>query len=106
MSLPTSTWGQESDANRIKKTYVKGYMDVSGGELSVHNTAFNVFKNTGDVAFRVDPQKFTVKDSDGSTVDVSLSYLIFLNTLVPTDGQAVSIPDKVKLLIQVEAVKQ
>ena len=98
MSLPTSTWGQESDANRIKKTYVKGYMDVSGGELSVHNNAFNVFKNTGDIAFRVDPQKFTVKDSDGSTVDVSLSYLIFLNTLVPTDGQAVSIPDKVKYI--------
>ena len=41
--LPTTTWGTESDANRIKKTYVKGYMDVSGGELSVHNTAFNVF---------------------------------------------------------------
>ena len=79
-SLPTSTWGTESDANRIKKTYVKGYMDVSGGELSVHNTAFNVFDSTGDATFRVNPQKFTVKDTTGTTVDVSLSYLIFLNT--------------------------
>ena len=97
-SLPTSTWGTESDANRIKKTYVKGYMDVSGGELSVHNTAFNVFDSTGDATFRVNPQKFTVKDSTGTTVDVSLSYLIFLNNLVPADGVAVSIPDKVKYI--------
>ncbi len=98
MSLPTSTWGLEADANRIKKTYVKGYMDVSGGELSVHNTAFNVFNSAGDGAFRVDPQKITVKDDTGQIVDISLSYLSFLNNLVPADGQAVSIPDKVKYI--------
>ena len=98
MSLPTSTWGLEADANRIKKTYVKGYMDVSGGELSVHNTAFNVFNSAGDGTFRVDPQKITVKDDIGQIIDISLSYLTFLNNLVPADGQAVSIPDKVKYI--------
>ena len=98
MPLPTSTWGLEADANRIKKTYVKGYMDVSGGELSVHNTAFNVFNSAGTGTFRVDPQKITIRDDAGQIVDISLSYLSFLNNLVPADGQAVSIPDKVKYI--------
>ncbi len=96
--FPTSTWGQETDANRIKKTYVKGYMDVSGGELSVHNTAFNVFNIDGSGVFRIDPRKITVNDDTGQEVDISLSYLTFLNNLVPADGQAVSIPDKVKYI--------
>jgi hypothetical protein len=99
--LPTTTWGTESDANRIKKTYVKGYMDVSGGELSVHNTAFNVFNSNGNGVFRMDPQKMTVNDSTGQEVDISLSYLTFLNVLVPPDGKAVSIPDKVKYIFTV-----
>ena len=99
--LPTTTWGTESDANRIKKTYVKGYMDVSGGELSVHNTAFNVFNSNGKGVFRMDPQKMTVNDSTGQEVDISLSYLTFLNVLVPPDGKAVSIPDKVKYIFTV-----
>jgi len=98
MPLPTSTWGTESDANRIKKTYVKGYMDVSGGELSVHNTAFNVFDDNGNGAFRMNPQKITVKDGVGQDVDISLSYLTFLNNLVPPDGVPISIPDKVKYI--------
>jgi len=97
-TLPTSTWGQETDANRIKKTYVKGYMDVSGGELSVHNTAFNVFNIDGSGVFRMDPRKITVNDDTGQEVDISLSYLTFLNTLVPVGGQAISIPDKVKYI--------
>ena len=97
MSLP-SPWGQETDANRIKKTYVKGYMDVSGGDLTVRNTAFNVLGNNDILAFRVDSKKFTILDSENNSVDVSLSYLSFLNNLVPADGQAVSIPDKVKYI--------
>ena len=100
-TLPTTTWGTESDANRIKKTYVKGFMDVSGGELSVHNTAFNVFNSDGSGVFRMDPQKMTVKDSTGQEVDISLSYLTFLNVLVPPDGLPVSIPDKVKYIFTV-----
>ena len=99
--LPTTTWGTESDANRIKKTYVKGYMDVSGGELSVHNTAFNVFNSDGNSVFRVNPRKITVKDDTGQEVDISLSYLTFLNNFVPVDGQAVSIPEKVKYIFTV-----
>ena len=98
MSLPTSTWGQESDANRIKKTYVKGYMDISGGELSINNTAFNIFKSNKDVAFRMDTQRFWVTDDDGSTVDISLSYLVLLKNLIGSDGNAVSIPDKIKYI--------
>jgi len=99
--LPTTTWGTESDANRIKKTYVKGYMDVSGGELSVHNTAFNVFNSDGNGVFRINPRKITVNDDTGQEVDISLSYLTFLNNLVPADGQAVSIPEKVKYIFTV-----
>ena len=101
-TLPTSTWGQEADANRIKKTYVKGYMDVSGGELSVHNTAFNVFNSDGNGVFRMNPRKITVNDDTGQEVDISLSYLTFLNTLVPPDGQAISIPEKVKYIFTSE----
>jgi len=97
-SLPTTTWGTESDANRIKKTYVKGYMDVSGGDLSVHNTAFNVFNSDGNASFRMNPQKITVKDGVGQEVDISLSFLTFLNNLVPPDGVPISIPDKVKYI--------
>lgn len=105
-TLPTSTWGQETDANRIKKTYVKGYMDVSGGELSVHNTAFNVFNIDGSGVFRMDPRKITVNDDTGQEVDISLSYLTFLNTLVPPDGQAISIPEKVKYIFTSEKETQ
>ena len=100
-SLPTTTWGTESDANRIKKTYVKGFMDVSGGELSVHNTAFNIFNSDGSGVFRINPRKITVNDDTGQEVDISLSYLTFLNVLVPPDGQAVSIPEKVKYIFTV-----
>jgi len=52
-------------------------MDISGGELSVHNTSFNVFNSAGDGTFRIDPRKITVKDDTGQIVDISLSYLTF-----------------------------
>ena len=73
-------------------------MDVSGGEFSVHNTAFNIFNSDGSGVLRITPRKITVKDDIGEEVDISLSYLVFLNSLVPPDGQAVSIPDKVKYI--------
>jgi len=83
MSLPISSFNSsDSSANKFRHTYVKGFVDISGGDLSLQNGAFNMFNGSSDIYFRVAGDHFTVSSYPSlQRVDVSLSSLIFLNSI-------------------------
>jgi hypothetical protein len=82
MSLPNSTFNTDLTANKLRQTYFQGYVDLSGGDLNIQNGNLNMFNGTSQVKFRVADDHFTVRSHpSGQAVDVSLSQLIFLNTI-------------------------
>lgn len=83
MSLPVSSFNAiDSSANKIRHTYVKGFVDISGGDLNLQNGALNMYNGQNSVYFRVYDNHFTVTSFPSlQRVDVSLSSLIYLNTI-------------------------
>ncbi len=82
MSLPASSFNTDNTANKLRQTYVQGYVDLSGGDLNIQNGNLNMYNGSTQVNFRVADDHFTVRSyPSGQAVDVSLSQLIFLNTI-------------------------
>ena len=83
MSLPVSNFNAvDSSANKLRHTYVKGFVDISGGDLSLQNGAFNMFRGSNNLYFGISGDHFTTTSYPSSQkVDVSLSSLIYLNTI-------------------------
>jgi hypothetical protein len=83
MSLPISSFNAvDSSANKLRHTYVKGFVDISGGDLSLENGAFNMYNGSNSVYFRIANDHFTATSYPSlQRVDVSLSSLIYLNTI-------------------------
>lgn len=83
MSLPVSNFNAtDSSANKFRHTYVKGFVDISGGDLTLQNGAFNMFNGSNSVYFRISGDHFTTTSYPSlQRVDVSLSSLIYLNTI-------------------------
>jgi hypothetical protein len=83
MSLPISSFNAvDSSANKLRHTYVKGFVDISGGDLSLENGAFNMYNGSNNVYFRIANDHFTATSYPSlQRVDVSLSSLIYLNSI-------------------------
>lgn len=83
MSLPISNFNAaDSSANKLRHTYVKGFVDISGGDLSLQNGAFNMYKGSNNLYFGISGDHFTATSWPSlQRVDISLSSLIFLNTI-------------------------
>ncbi len=83
MSLPVSNLNAvDSSANKLRHTYVKGFVDISGGDLHLQNGAFNMFRGSNNLYFGISGDHFTATSHPSlQRVDVSLSSLIFLNSI-------------------------
>ena len=83
MSLPVSSFNAtDSSANKLRHTYVKGFVDISGGDLSLQTGAFHMYKGSNNVYFGISGDHFTTTSWPSlQRVDVSLSSLIYLNTI-------------------------
>lgn len=83
MSLPVSNFNAaDSSANKLRHTYVKGFVDISGGDLSLQNGAFNMFCGSNNLYFGISGDHFTTSSFPSlQRVDVSLSSLIYLNNI-------------------------
>jgi hypothetical protein len=76
-----SGWGTNGNANRIKDTYIKGFLDISGGPLIVEKTSsLQIMAHDGDYPIlEFKPEFFTV--NTGGAFDVSYSALASLSVL-------------------------
>ena len=76
-----SGWGTNGSANRIKDTYIKGFLDVSGGSVIVEKTStLQIMAHDRDVPIlEFKPEFFTVNTT--SSIDVSYSALAALGIL-------------------------
>ena len=71
------SWGNDSNANRFKKSYIQGFLDVSGGNLIVQNSStIQVMSSSSatQVALTIRPDRFSVFTGQSS---YDISYVTF-----------------------------
>lgn len=77
-----SQWLDVSNsANKLRQTYIAGFLDVSGSRVSVRNNAPLELYGQGDVStphFSMNSEKATIYDGTATYYDVSLSKLIYV----------------------------
>jgi hypothetical protein len=97
MSLPSSTFNTDVSANKLRQTYVKGYVDISGGDLNIQTGNLNMYNGSTQVKFRIADDHVTVRSyPSNQAVDVSLSQFTYLNTIsVHVDNTLNSINQKI-----------
>ena len=94
-----SGWGTNGNANRIKDTYIKGFLDISGGPLIVEKTSsLQIIAHDSDnpvIEFK--SEYFTVNTT--SAIDVSYSALASLGLLgVSFEQSTAGIIERVKYI--------
>ena len=94
-----SGWGTNGNANRIKDTYIKGFLDVSGGPLIVEkSSSLQVMAHDSDhpvIEFK--PEYFTVTTT--SAIDISYSALAAIGFLgVSFENSTTDITNRVKYI--------
>jgi hypothetical protein len=93
------TWGTDGSANRIKNTYIKGYLDVSGGPLIIQKTSsLQIIKHDADEPIlEFKSEYFTVTTT--SAVDVSYSALAALGQLgISYENSTAEVTGKIKYI--------
>jgi len=94
-----SVWGTNGNANRIKDTYIKGFLDVSGGTVIVEkSSSLRIMSHDSDhPVLEFKPEYFTVNTT--SAVDVSYSALAALGVLgVSFEQSTVDITNRIKYI--------
>ena len=78
-----SRFNTDSSANKLRHTYVKGYVDISGGDLNLQNGTFTMYNGKTSSAYLSiqNDGRMWVTTTAGQLSDFSLSNLLFLNTL-------------------------
>ena len=71
------SWNSDSDANRFKKSYIQGFLDVSGGNVIVESSStIQVMSSefSGQAALMIKPDRFSVFTGQSS---YDISYVTF-----------------------------
>lgn len=104
-----SQWfDQSNNANKLRQSYVKGFLDISGGGVYIRSdNSLNLYTQADGVtpAFGMDATKYRVKgkgrssDAPGTYTDVSMNKLAYLLDLSDNvQDQIDYVVDKVKYL--------
>ena len=79
-----SRFNTDSSANKLRHTYVKGYVDISGGDLNLQNGAFTMYNGLSSSAY------FSIQNDgkfwvtyDGELTSISLENLKILKLAEP-----------------------
>jgi predicted acyltransferase (DUF342 family) len=96
-----SQWLDLSNAaNKIRQTYIKGFLDVSGGGIYLRNDmSLNFYDNTGSgtPAFSIKSDSMRIPDKFGVFYDVSVSQILCIKDLsVNLQSQLTSLVDRTK----------
>ena len=73
-----------NSANKIRQTYVQGFLDVSGGGIFLRNDmSLNFYDKTGSgiPKFSIKSDSMRIPDQFGVYYDMSVSQLLYLNNL-------------------------
>ena len=73
-----------NSANKIRQTYVQGFLDVSGGGVYLRNDmSLNFYDKTGSSTpkFSIKSDSMRIPDQFGVYYDMSVSQLLYLNNL-------------------------
>jgi len=78
-----SRFNTDSSANKLRHTYVKGYVDISGGDLNLQNGIFTMYNGkTSSAYFSIQNDgRMWVTTPAGQLIDLSLSQLALVNTI-------------------------
>jgi hypothetical protein len=91
-----------NNANKIKQSYFKGFIDVSGGSIYLRNDFSMNFYNSTDPEnpkFSIKSDKMHIYDGSRSYVDVSNAQLIYLkNVSEDIQAQFTSLANKTKYI--------
>ena len=101
--MSEEVWGTRPNSNRIKDTFVKGFLDVSGGSITVQKSStLRVIGYTDDPVIEFKPDHFSV--TTGSTFDISYSTLAALGALgVSFETSSEAIAGKVKFITSADS---
>lgn len=71
----------EASANRLRQTYIQGFLDISGGGIKLYNDVSINFYNVGSniPKFSIKSDSMRISDSFGTYYDLSTSQLLYLN---------------------------
>lgn len=90
------------NANKIRQSYFKGFIDVSGGGIYLRNDFSMNFYNSNDPVnpkFSIKSDKMHIYDGNSSYVDVSNTQLIYLkNVSGDIQTQLTSLANKTKYI--------
>ena len=74
----------DSSANKIRQTYVNGFLDISGGSISMRNNNPIHFYNASDSTvptFSIKSDVMSITNADGILTDLSLSKLLSMTDI-------------------------
>jgi cytoskeletal protein CcmA (bactofilin family) len=91
-----------NSANKLKNTYVRGILDVSGGGIYLRNDmSLNFYDKTGSTIpkFSINSEFMRIPDKFGAYYDLSISQLLYLNNLSSNiDSQFSNLVNKTKYI--------
>ena len=71
----------EASANKLRQTYIQGFLDISGGGIKLYNDISINFYDAGSniPKFSIKSDSMRIPDSFGTYYDLSTSQLLYLN---------------------------
>ena len=78
----TTVWLSDVSSNKLKQTYFRSFVDVSGHLILRNNEDIKLFdRNNNYTTFSVNSNEFKVFQSQNSHVDISTNKLVFIHDL-------------------------
>ena len=76
-----STFNTDFSANKLRHTYVKGYVDISGGDLNLQNGAFTMYNGKTSAYFSIQNDGKIWINSLGQFMSISMENLKLLKDI-------------------------
>ena len=78
----TTVWLSDASSNKLKQSYFRNFVDVSGHLILRNNEDIKLFdRNNNYTTFSVNSKEFKVFQSQNSSVDISTNKLVFIHDL-------------------------
>jgi hypothetical protein len=73
----------EASGNKLRQTYIQGFLDISGGGIKLYNdVSINFYDASSNIPkFSIKSDSMRIPDSFGTYYDLSTSQLLYLNGL-------------------------
>ena len=80
--MSTTVWLSDVSSNKLKQSYFRNFIDVSGHVIVRNNEDIKLFDQDKDyTTFSINSNEFKVFQSQNSSVDISTNKLAFIHNL-------------------------